>query len=229
MKKYSFLFFTVLILAFTQVQAQSNGVSDGLKVSTNKKQLLNAKTGLPVFILATTAWNINSLNYQEIDTLLKSISSNGFNTVMFTLNFYPQANEANVYGQCSYIGEDKTELNPAYFSYCDSIVSLCLRYQIYPLIYTRWGGEKAGTLNTYSTQQLYRLGKKINVKFKNERSVKLVAGGEANPPNVDTTRVNAMGRVLMEGCQYQNLVSKHSTSTHSNSDFLHNQFGWIFI
>jgi hypothetical protein len=219
MKKYSFLFFTVLILAFTQVQAQSNGVSDGLKVSTNKKQLVNAKTGLPVFILATTAWNINSLNYQEIDTLLKSISSNGFNAVMFTLNFYPQANEANVYGQCAYIGEDKTELNPAYFSYCDSIVNLCLSYQIYPMIYTMWGGEKAGTMNTYTAQQLYTLGKKIGIKFKNERNVILVAGGESSPPYVDTTRVNAMGRGLMEGCQHQNLVSVHPTSMHSNSDF----------
>src|SRR5476649_2935093 len=93
-------------------------VKNGLKVSADKHYLVDAITAKPVFILATTAWNINSLTYAEIDTLLQATASHGFNSIMFALDFYPQADEPNVYGQKAYIGDEKTDLNPAYFKYC---------------------------------------------------------------------------------------------------------------
>ncbi|MEP6747975.1 MAG: DUF4038 domain-containing protein [Bacteroidota bacterium] len=79
--------------------AQNATLKNGLKISADKHYLVEAKTGRPVFILATTAWNINALTYTEIDTLLRSTAGNGFNAIMFALDFYPQADEKNAYGQ----------------------------------------------------------------------------------------------------------------------------------
>ena len=111
-------------------------VANGLKVSTNHRYLVDAVTGKPVFILANTLWNINSLTTPEIDTLLSSIAKNKFNAIMFTLNFSPQGDEANAYGQKAYIGEFKTDLNPAYFSFVDHIINKCSQLGVYAMIYT---------------------------------------------------------------------------------------------
>jgi hypothetical protein len=68
-------------------------VKDGLKVSDNHHYLVDAKTGVPVFILADTAWNLGALKLEEIDTYLQSRADHEFNTVMFALDFAPQAED----------------------------------------------------------------------------------------------------------------------------------------
>lgn len=217
----------VMLVFFINTNAQVHkqylpekyNVQNGLKVSANKHYLVDAVTGKPVFILATTAWNINALTYSEIDTLLKSAANNGFNSIMFAINFYPQADEPNVYGDKPYVGTDKSDLNPAYFVYCDSIVKKCSQYGIYAMLYTMWSGKSTGIMNNYTAEQLYILGKKIGIKYKNYRNVILVAGGESSPPYIDTIRVNAMGNGLKDGCENNNLVTVHPCSPHSNSEY----------
>jgi hypothetical protein len=215
------LFLTLFILKVTHAQ-----VTNGLQVSGNKHDLVNAATGQPVFLLATTVWNINALTYPEIDTLLQSVSGNGFNAIMFALDFYPQADEPNIYGEKAYIGREKTDLNPTYFRYCDHIVDQCTRYGIYPMIYTMWSGKTSGIMNTYTPEQLYTLGKRIGARYREHQNVILVAGGESSPPYIDTIPVNAMGRGLKEGSEGHNLVSVHPCSPHSNSEF-YARSGWL--
>jgi hypothetical protein len=209
----------VICFCCTGAFAQNANVKDGLKISANKQYFVDAKTNEPVFILATTAWNINALTYPEIDTLIQSVAVNGFNSIMFTLDFYPQADEANIYGQKAYIGPEKTDLNPEYFKFCDYIIEQCTHKGLYPLIYTMWSGKTAGIMNTYTPMQLNTLGKKIGARYKNYRNVILVAGGESSPAYIDTIRVDAMGNGLREGSEGHNLVSVHPCSTHSNSEF----------
>ena len=203
-----------------------NVVENGLQPSIDKHYLVDAKTGKPVFILATTAWNINALTYAEIDTLLQSIAGNGFNAVMFALDFFPQADEANVYGHKAYTGNDKTDLDPGYFLYCDYIIDHCTRLGIYPMLYTMWSGKTTGIMNTYTPEQLFVLGKKIGERYRKKRNVILVAGGESSPPYIDTTRVNAMGMGLKQGSAGNNLITVHPTSPHSNSEF-YAQAEWL--
>lgn len=223
MKRCATLFLTTLLivdLACAQItDLSASAVSNGLKVSGNKHYLVDASTGKPVFLLATTLWNINSLTYPEIDTLLQSVAANGFNAIMFALDFYPQADEQNIYGEKAYIGPDKTDLNPAYFTYCDRIVEQCTRYGIYPMIYTMWSGKNSGIMNTYTADKLYTLGKKIGAKYKHSKNVILVVGGESSPPYIDSVLGNAMGRGLKEGCGGNNLITVHPCSPHSNSEY----------
>lgn len=192
---------------------------DGLKVSSNHHYLVDAKTGAPVFILADTAWNLNALKLDEIETYLQSRADHGFNTVMFALNFAPQGNATNAYGQAAYIGPDQTELNPAYFETCDKIVQMATRHGLYVMLYTMWAGKKAGTMNNYTAAQLTTLGHALGRHYQGVSNVIFYAGGESTPPYIEVDRVNALGLALKEGCEEKNLVAVHPTSPNSSSKF----------
>jgi hypothetical protein len=201
------------------IPPQKSGVRDGIKVSGNHHYLVDAKTGAPVFILADTAWNLGALKLEEIETYLQSREDHGFNTVMFALNFSPQAAETNAYGQPPYIGAEKTELNPAYFVTCDAIVKRAAAHHLYVMIYAMWAGEKAGTMNHYTAAQLTTLGHALGRHYAGVPNVIFCAGGESTPHYIEVDRVNALGQALKEGCDGKNLVTVHPTSPNSSSKF----------
>jgi hypothetical protein len=195
------------------------GVRDGLRVSGNHHYLVDAVTGMPVFILADTAWNLGALKLEEIDTYLQSRADHGFNTVMFALNFAPQADEKNAYGESAYIGPDKTDLNPAYFKFCDAIVNHAAERGLYVMLYAMWAGKNAGTMNNYTAAQLHTVGRSLGRRYKGVPNVIFCAGGEASPPYIEEARVNALGLGLKEGCEDRNLVTVHPVSPNSSSKF----------
>jgi len=194
-------------------------VMDGLRVSDNHHYLVDARTGDPVFILADTAWNLGALKLEEIETYLQSREEHGFNAVMFALNFAPQAAETNAYGQPAYLGPDKTELNPAYFAVCDSIIRQAGAHGLYVMIYAMWAGEKAGTMNRYTAAQLTTLGQALGRRYAGVPNVIFCAGGEASPHYIEVGRVNALGNALKEGCGGRNLVTVHPVSPASASKY----------
>ena len=197
---------------------EKSGAMDGLKVSDNHHYLVDAKTGAPVFILADTAWNLGALKLEEIEKYFQSREDHGFNTVMFALNFSPQAAGTNAYGHAAYTGADKTELNPAYFETCDAIVKRAAAHHLYVMLYAMWGG-KAGTMNNYTAVQLTALGHALGRHYAGVPNVIFCAGGEATPRNIEVDRVNALGLALKEGCDGKNLVTVHPTSPNSSSKF----------
>jgi hypothetical protein len=196
-----------------------SGAINGLKVSGNQHYLVDAKTGAPVFILADTAWNLGALRLEEIEKYFQSREDHGFNAIMFALNFAPQASETNAYGQPAYIGADKTELNPAYFETCDTIVNKAATHHLYVMLYAMWAGEKAGTMNNYTAAQLTALGHALGRRYAGVPNVIFCAGGESTPHYIEVDRVNAFGQALKEGCEGKNLVTVHPTSPNSSSKF----------
>ena len=188
-------------------------------MSDNHHYLVDARTGDPVFILADTAWNLGALKLDEIETYLNSREQHGFNVVMFALNFAPQAVETNAYGQPAYLGPDKTELNPAYFAVCDSIIRQAGARGLYVMIYAMWAGEKAGTMNRYTAAQLTTLGQALGRRYAGVPNVIFCAGGEASPHYIEVGRVNALGNALKEGCGGRNLVTVHPVSPASASKY----------
>jgi len=192
---------------------------NGLRVSANHRYLVDAVNGAPVFLLADTAWNLGALKPQEIDVYLESRAAHGFNTIMFALNFAPQADEKNAEGEPAYLGADKTELNPAYFTTCDAIVRRAAEHGLYVMPYAMWAGEKAGTMNRYTAGQLATLGRALGGHFKGVPNVILCAGGEASPHYIEPERVNALGLALKAGCEGENLVTVHPVSGNSTSKF----------
>lgn len=198
----------------------------GLQVSLNHRYFVDAKTGAPVFLLADTAWNLGALSLEEVDDYLRSRERHGFNAVMFALNFAPQAEEKNAYGQAAYAGIDKDELNPAYFTYCDTIVRKAADHGVFVMIYSMWAGEKAGTMNRYTTAQLEKLGRALGLHFAGIPNVILCAGGEATPHYIDVERVDAIGRGLKNGSAGRNLVTVHPVSEQSGAK-LYGKAGWL--
>lgn len=206
-------------LAETNAPAFSN-IKHGLKVSDNHRYLVDAVNGKPVFILADTAWNLHALKIEEVDTYLQSRADHGFNTIMFTLNFFPQASEKNAYGQPAYIGAENNELNPAYFETCDKIVQHASDRGLYVMLYTLWAGTNAGTMNRYTEAQLSAMGLALGKRYAGVPNVIFCVGGEATPPNyIDAERGNALGLALKKGCAGQNLVTVHPESGYSSSSF----------
>ena len=191
----------------------------GLKVGDNHRFLMNAHSGKPFFLLTDTAWNINALTYQDIDLYLRNRHAHGFSAFMFTLNFYPQAREANVYGQKAYIGADHTTLNPKYFEYCDYIIRTAAKYRLYAMVFAMWGGAKAGTMNRYTARQLHTIGLRLGARLKRHDNVILVAGGESSPPHIAVPYVNAIGGGLKDGCDGKHLVSVHPCGNRSDSEY----------
>jgi hypothetical protein len=204
---------------FGGVGCASATIPSRLGVSDNRHYLVEVATGKPVFLLADTAWNLGALNLDEIDTYLQSRAAHGFNAVMFALNFAPQANERNAYGEPAYIGAAKTELNPAYFGYCRSIIEKAAAHGLYVILFAMWAGEKAGTMNGYSVAQLHVLGLELGRQFEGIPNVILCAGGEATPGYVDVERVNSLGSGLKEGCERRNLLTVHPVGETSASKF----------
>lgn len=194
-------------------------VMDGLKVSANHRYLVDAVTGEPVFILADTAWNLGALTLEEIDAYLQSREEHGFNVVMFALNFAPQANEKNAYGQPAYVGTGKIDLNPLYFAYSDAIVGLAAKRGLFVMLYAMWAGEKAGTMNQYTAEQLNAVGQALGRRYCGVPNVIFCAGGEASPDYIDVKRVNAIGAGLKVGCAGRNLVTVHPVAPNSSSKF----------
>ncbi len=192
---------------------------NGLRVSANHRFLVDAATGAPVFILADTAWNLGALKLEEIEIYLKSRADHGFNTIMFALSFAPQAEEKNAYGQPAYLGADKTELNPAYFVYCDAVVKKCAEHGLYVMLYSMWAGPKAGTMNNYTAAQLGALGRALGQRYRGVKNVIFCVGGEASPRYIEPERVNALGQGLKEGCAGENLVTVHPVSENSTAKF----------
>jgi hypothetical protein len=191
----------------------------GLKVSDNHRFLVDATTGQPVFLLADTAWNLGALKDDEIDVYLNSRAEHSFNVIMFALNFYPQADEQNAYGESAYIGADKTELNPEYFKRCDAIIDKCAERGMYVMLYSMWAGKKSGTMGNYTAAQLNGIGQQLGARFRGRSNVILCAGGESSPNYIDVERVNAMGSGLKAGCGGDNLVTVHPVSGNSSSKF----------
>jgi hypothetical protein len=190
-----------------------------LKVSDNHRFLVDATTGQPVFLLADTAWNLGALKDDEIDVYLNSRAEHGFNVIMFALNFYPQADEKNAYGEAAYAGADRTELNPEYFKHCDTIIDKCAERGMYVMLYSMWAGKKSGTMSDYTAAQLHAIGQQLGARFQGRSNVILCAGGEASPNYIDVERVNAMGSGLKTGCAGLNLVTVHPVSGNSSSKF----------
>jgi hypothetical protein len=219
------LFCGIIVLTAVSCRSASvvppakSSLTDGIRISDNHHYLVDAKTGAPVFILADTAWNLGALKLDEIETYLQSREDHGFNTIMFALNFAPQANETNAYGQPAYLGADKAELNPAYFQTCDAIVQKAADHGLYVMLYAMWAGEKAGTMNHYTAAQLTTLGHALGHHYQGVPNVIFCAGGESTPPYIEADRVNALGQALKEGCAGQNLVTVHPTSPNSSSKF----------
>lgn len=194
-------------------------VQHGLRVSENHRYLVDDKTGAPVFLLADTAWNLGALKRDEVEMYLSSRERHGFTAVMFALNFAPQADEKNAEGEPAYLGARQTQLNPAYFSYCDEVVKRAAAHHLYVMLYAMWAGEKSGTMNRYTGDELAELGRALGEHFCGVPNVILCAGGEATPHYIEPARVIALGRALKEGSAGKNLVTVHPVSPHSTSQF----------
>lgn len=94
------------------------------------------------------------------------------------------------------------------------------------MLYSLWAGKTSGTMNDYNPQQLTAMGHALGKRYAGVPNVIFCVGGEATPNYVDVDRTNALGLALKKGCAGRNLVTVHTTSKHSGSEFFANS-SWL--
>ncbi|RAL16774.1 glycoside hydrolase family 140 protein [Aspergillus homomorphus CBS 101889] len=114
-------------------------------------RFLQQSNGAPFFWQADTAWLLfHRLNYSEAETYLSDRARKGF-TVVLAVGFTQEGIASpNCNGDLTFIDEDVTRPNEAYWAYIDSIVSLAWSKGIRICMVPAWGKFVHGSDNSAS-------------------------------------------------------------------------------
>jgi hypothetical protein len=111
-------------LAISAGSAPAEQPAYPVKVSENKRYILDQK-GKPVFWLGTTQWQIfREYTLEEVRTILETTKSNGFVFVQAMLMGVGDGTQPNVHGQKPWINNNPLTPNEAYFKNVDSVIKI---------------------------------------------------------------------------------------------------------
>jgi len=114
----------VASLAIFVVSALAEQPAYPVKVSENKRYIVDQK-GNPVFWLGTTQWQIfREYSLDEARTILEKTKSNGFVFVQAMLMGVGDGTQPNVHGQKPWINNNPLTPNEAYFRNVDSVIRI---------------------------------------------------------------------------------------------------------
>ncbi|RAH67455.1 glycoside hydrolase family 140 protein [Aspergillus aculeatinus CBS 121060] len=118
-------------------------------------RFLQQSNGKPFFWQADTAWLLfHRLNYSEAETYLSDRARKGF-TVVLAVGFTQEGiTSPNRNGDLTFIDEDVTRPNEAYWAYIDSIVALAWSKGIRICLVPAWGKFVHGSDNSASVLNL---------------------------------------------------------------------------
>jgi hypothetical protein len=199
-KKITTLF--LLILISTMVLAQ-------LQVSSNKRFLQTAD-GKPFFWLGDTAWELfHLLTREEATTYLKNRADKEFTVIQaVVLAERDGLRTPNPYGEMPLENDDPTKPREAYFQHVDFIIHKAAELGLYIGLLPTWGDkifkDKWGMgPEIFNVENAKVFGQWIGNRYKNEKNIIWVLGGDRNPRNENDVAIwramaagieNAVGR-----------------------------------
>ena len=179
----------VLILSFlllcSQLHSQVN-----IGISNSKRFLINKETGKPFFWLGDTAWELfHRLTREETEKYFKKRTEQGFNVIQaVALAEVDGLNTPNAYGDTPLINIDPSQPNEKYFQHIDWVIKKAAEYNLYIALLPTWGdkiykdnwgvGPEIFTINNAEG-----FGKWISNRYKNEKNIIWILGGDRNPRN----------------------------------------------
>ena len=181
--------FTVSILSFfllcLQLYSQVNiGISD------TKRFLINKETGKPFFWLGDTAWELfHRLTREETEKYFKKRTEQGFTVIQaVALAEFDGLNIPNAYGETPLINNDPAQPNEKYFQHIDWVIKKAADYNLYIALLPTWGDkvykDKWGAgPEIFTTNNAEGFGKWIGSRYKNEKNIIWILGGDRNPRN----------------------------------------------
>ncbi|KAL1624262.1 hypothetical protein SLS56_007964 [Neofusicoccum ribis] len=143
--RWSSLFVTVAqLLVFCNTAAATWTVPDEYAITPSADgHFFQQSDGRPFFWQADTAWLLfHRLNYSECESYFADRAAKGFNVVLAVGFTQIGIDSPNRNGDLTFIDEDVTRPNEAYWAYIDSIVELAWSRGIRIALVPAWGNSK---------------------------------------------------------------------------------------
>lgn len=160
-----------------------------LQVSQNKRFLQTAD-GKPFFWLGDTAWELfHRLNRDEATMYLKNRADKGFTVIQaVVLAELDGLHDPNPYGELPLENDDPTKPREAYFQHVDFIVKKAAEFGIYIGMLPTWGDKVFKNRwgmgpEIFNVENARVYGKWIGNRYKNEKNIIWILGGDRNPRN----------------------------------------------
>jgi hypothetical protein len=193
------IFAIALMMVATTTQAQ-------LRVSKNQRYLETAD-GKPFFWLGDTAWELfHRLSREEADLYLKNRADKGFTVIQaVALAELDGLHTPNFYGEIPLENDDPTKPREAYFQHVDYIIKKAEQLELYVGLLPTWG-DKLFKDNwgvgpeIFNASNAKTYGKWIGARYKNQKNIIWILGGDRNPRNENDVAVwRAMAEGIAEG------------------------------
>ena len=199
MKKTILLFSVFILFVFNTTLGQ-------LRVSKNQRYLETAE-GKPFFWLGDTAWELfHRLNREESEKYLKNRSDKGFTVIQaVVLAELDGLHAPNSYGEIPLENDDPTKPREAYFQHVDYIIQKANELGLYIGLLPTWGDKifKASWgigPEIFNIQNAKIYGRWIGNRYKSQKNIIWVLGGDRNPRNEGDAAVwRAMANGIAEG------------------------------
>lgn len=177
-----------------------------LRVSDNQRYIVTSD-GKPFFWLGDTAWELfHRLSREEADTYLKNRADKGFTVIQaVALAELDGLHDPNAYGETPLENDDPTKPREAYFHHVDYIIGKAEQLGLHIALLPTWGDKLnpdrwgvGPAIFTVDNARVY--GKWLGARYKNQKNIIWVLGGDRNPRNEQDLAVwRAMAAGIEEG------------------------------
>jgi hypothetical protein len=195
LKPTCYLSLLSVVLCVFSVNAQ-------LKVSSNNRFLIKPD-GQPFFWLGDTAWELfHRLTREEAEKYLTNRAEKGFTVIQaVVLAELDGLHAPNPYGEIPLENDDPTKPREAYFQHVDFVIQKAEQLGLYIGLLPTWGDkvfkDQWGTgPEIFNTENARVYGRWIGTRYKNQKNIIWILGGDRNPRNEMDI---AVWRVMAEG------------------------------
>ncbi|HEX8040384.1 MAG TPA: glycoside hydrolase family 140 protein [Chryseosolibacter sp.] len=182
----------------------TSAASAQLQVSGNGRFLQTAD-GQPFFWLGDTAWELfHRLTREEAELYLKNRAAKGFTVIQaVVLAELDGLHTPNAYGEVPLENDDPAKPREAYFQHVDFIIRKAQDLGLYIGLLPTWGDkvfrDRWGTgPEIFNPENARVYGRWIGDRYKNQKNIIWILGGDRNPRNADDV---AVWRSLAQGIE----------------------------
>ncbi len=206
-----------------------------IKVSENRRYLVDEATGKPFFYLGDTAWELfHRLTLAEAEEYLSVRAAQGFTVIQaVALAEFNGLTEPNRNGDLPLHNLDPAKPNEAYFAHVDAVFAIAERLGLVMGFLPTWGDKVTVSWGVgpkvLTPANAYTYGKWLGERYKN-RDLIWINGGDRKsvaPDEIECWRQLARG--LRDGDKGAHLITFHPQGGHSSSEDFHDDVDFNMI
>jgi hypothetical protein len=157
-----------------------------LKVSSNRRYLVQSDGVTPFFVLADTSWSLPYFaSDADVQTYLDDRKAKGFTTIMMNASGWGPG-VTNTSGQTPFFKNDVTQPNDAYFAHVDWVVNQAAARGLWVLICPAWMTDYSFNGSYLTASNATALGQYLGNRYKNFTNLDWFTGGDKLPSEIDT-------------------------------------------